>query len=521
VRFLFDDHILDTDTRELWRSKVAIAIQPQVFDLLTYLVQNRERVVTKDDLLAAVWGGRTVADSTLATHINAARKAVGDTGEAQKLIRTVARKGIRFIAEVRQSPRGEAPAASDEALPQRSQRMALPSAERPAIAVLPFVNMSGDAQQEYFSDGISEDIITALSKLRWFFVIARNSSFMYKGRAVHLKQVAGELGVRYVVEGSVRNDHGRVRITAQLIDTATGSHIWANRYDRELADVFAVQDEITDAIVAAIEPQLYAAEDFHARRKPPGSLDAWDLVMRALWHFWHVTREDNLQAQALLEQAIAIDRNYAQALAVLAVSHTFGAHMGWEDAASATPIAEKAAQAAVHGDQDDPWAHLALACAYVYRGRLEDSLASFETALRLNPNFSLAQAYYGLVLSWNGRWQDGAEATRRAIRLSPRDPLSAIYHGIAAHIALVGADYVEAIALSRKAIRQRTDFVGAWRVLTAAAGLAGEGELAQEALLELRRVQPDISLAWIAGNLPFRGEQRARFLEGLRRAGME
>src|SRR5262249_53780443 len=197
---------------------------------------------------------------------------------------------------------------------------ALPVPDRPAIAVLPFTNMSGDPEQDYFSDGISEDIIAALSKLRWFFVIARNSSFTYKGKAVHMKQIAEELGVRYAVEGSVRKSGERVRITAQLNGVATGSHIWTERYDRALADVFAVQDEITEAIVGAIEPQLYAAENFRAQRKPPESLDAWDLVMRALSHFWRMTREDHAAAQALLQQAITIDPNYAQALAVLAVS---------------------------------------------------------------------------------------------------------------------------------------------------------------------------------------------------------
>ena len=210
----------------------------------------------------------------------------------------------------------------------------MPLPDRPAIAVLPFTNMSGDPEQEYFSDGISEDIITALSKLRWFFVIARNSSFIYKGKAVHMKQVAEELGVGYVVEGSVRKGGDRVRITAQLNDVATGSHIWAERYDRDLADVFAVQDEITEAIVAAIEPQLYAAENFRAQRKPPDSMDAWDLVMRALSHYWRVTRQDNVVAQALLEKATAIDPNYGQALGVLAASHTFSAHMGWADMAA-------------------------------------------------------------------------------------------------------------------------------------------------------------------------------------------
>ena len=235
--------------------------------------------------------------------------------------------------------------------PARDSRAALPLPDRPAIAVLPFANMSGEPEQEYFSDGISEDIITALSKLRWFFVIARNSSFIYKGKAVHMKQIAEELGVRYVVEGSVRKGGDRVRITAQLNDVTTGSHIWAERYDRELADVFAVQDEITESIVAAIEPQLYAAENFRAQRKPPDSMDAWDLVMRALSHYWRVTRQDNVVAQALLEKAIAIDPDYGQALGLLATSYMFTAHMGWMDMAAAMPIAERAA---LRGDPRRP-----------------------------------------------------------------------------------------------------------------------------------------------------------------------
>jgi TolB-like protein/Tfp pilus assembly protein PilF len=535
VQFLFADHTLDTDLRELRRGGTPIAVEPQVFDLLTYLVQNRARVVSKDDLFASVWGGRIVADSTLASRINAVRKAIGDSGEEQKLIRTIARKGLRFVGEVQSRSEGDEPARAAGALRNGvagSARPAWPPSDRPAIAVLPFVNMSGEVEQEYFSDGISEDVIAALSKFRWFMVIARNSSFSYKGKPVQMRQIAEELGVGYVLEGSVRKSGDRLRITAQLIDVATGSHLWAERYDRDLADVFAVQDEITEAIVAAIEPQLYAAENFRARRKAPGSLDAWDLVMRALWHYWRVTPEDNAVAQTLLEQAIAIDPNYAQALAVLAVSHAFGARMGWEDAATATPVAERAAAAAVRADGEDPWAHLALACAYGYRGRLEDSLAAFEQALRLNSNFSLAQGYYGLVLSWTGRWREGAEAARRALRLSPRDPSAAIYNVIAAYAAYVERDYGEAIRLSREGIRQRNDFTGAYRVITAAAAMAGEMDLAKAMLKELRRVQPNISLAWMASQLPawqderehfFEGQRRERehFLEGLRRAGLD
>ena len=525
VQFLFDDQTLDTNRRELRRGLKPISIEPQVFDLLVYLLQNRERVVSKDDLIASVWGGRIVSDSTLTSRINAARKAVGDSGQNQKLIRTVARKGFRFVGVVRTQPNGadrvhgSGPPPNEIDEPSRS---ALPLPDRPAIAVLPFVNMSGDPEQEYFSDGISEDIITALSKLRWFFVIARNSSFIYKGKAVHMKQVAEELGVGYVVEGSVRKSGDRVRITAQLNDVSTGGHIWAERYDRDLADVFAVQDEITEAIVAAIEPQLYAAENFRARRKPPGSLDAWDLVMRALSHYWRVTRQDNVVAQALLEKAIAIDPHYGQALGVLATSHTFSAHMGWADMATVAPIAERAALAAVEADSEDPWAHHGLAYVYLFARRFDDSLAEFELALRLNPNFSLAQGFYGVTLCYSGRWQEGDLAARRALRLSPRDPFSPIFYGIAAYAQFIGHNYDEAIRLAHESLRQRGDFVGGHRVLTAAAGMAGQKEVARIALQELRRTQPNISLAWIANELPMKERaDREHYLEGLRRAGLE
>jgi TolB-like protein/Tfp pilus assembly protein PilF len=382
--------------------------------------------------------------------------------------------------------------------------------------------MTGDPGQEYFSDGISEDIITALSKLRWFFVIARNSSFIYKGKAVHLKQIAEELGVGYVVEGSVRRDGRRVRITAQLNDAATGSHIWAERYDRELADVFAVQDEITEAIVAAIEPQLYAAENFRARRKPPDSLDAWDLLMRALSHYWRVTPPDNMAAQALLEKAVAIDPNYGQALGMLATIHTFGAHMGWEDMSTAAPIAERAAKAATLADSEDPWAHLALAYVNLYARRFEDSLVEIETALHLNPNFSLAHGHHGLTLSYCGRWEEGSRAAGRALRLSPRGPFSALYYGIGGYAQFVGRNYDEAMRLARQGIRERADFVGAHLVLTAAAAMAEQQDTAKTALHALRRVQPNISLAWIASQIPTKQDaEREHYLEAFRRAGLD
>jgi TolB-like protein/tetratricopeptide (TPR) repeat protein len=524
MQFLFADHVLDTDRRELRHDSKPINVEPQVLDLLIYLVENRDRVVSNDDLIASVWNDRIVSDSTLTSRIYAARKAVGDSGRQQRLIRTIARKGHRFVAEVcTQSSGGEpaqgaSPRSSDGL---RESPLVQPAPNRPAIAVLPFVNMSDDLEQEYFSDGISEDLIAALSKLRWFFVIARNSSFTYKGRAVHIRQVAEELGVNYVIEGSVRKGGDRVRVTAQLNDVVSGSHVWAERYDRSVADVFQVQDEITEAIVAAIEPRLYAAENFRAGRKPPGSMDAWSLVMRALSHYWRVTRQDNIMAQALLEKAIAIDPKYGQAHGVLAASHTLGAYMGWADAAAVIPIAERAALAAIRADGEDSWAHYALGCVRLITRRFDDSLTEFELAIRLNPNFSMAQGIYGLPLALCGRWEEAVEAAGRALRMSPRDPLSALYYGVASYAQFVGRNYDESMRLAREALRLRSDYTSAHRLVTAAAAMTGRLDVATAALEELRRQQPNISLAWIADQMPFkRNADREHYVEAFRRAGL-
>ncbi|OPZ00333.1 hypothetical protein A5906_19160 [Bradyrhizobium sacchari] len=515
MRFCFENNVLDGDLRELTCGGTAVPLQPQVFDLLLYLVAERARVVSKDDLISEIWSDRAVSDSALNSRINAARKALGDDGATQRLIKTIPRKGFRFVGDVRE----EVAAAPAPAEPVTARLRTV--TDRPAIAVLAFENMSGDPAQDYFGDGISEDILTALSKQRWFMVIARNSSFTYKGRAVHIRQIAEELGVRYIVEGSVRKADNRVRITAQLNDATTGSHLWAERYDRELVDVFTVQDEITNAIAAAIEPQIHAAENFRSHRKPPASLDAWDLLMRALSHYWRVTRQDHEAAKSLLGRAIAIDPNYGQALSVLAVNDMFGVHLGWAELAAVAPAAEAAALKAVRCDHEDAWAHAALGSVYFSTRRLADALSEFEQALALNPNFSLAQGYHALALSYAGRSEEAFAAAQNAIRLSPRDPSLAIYHGIAGYARFTERQYDEAIALAREAIRHRGDLTGAYRVLAVSAGMTGDSALAEMALGELRRTQPGISLQWIATQLPWASKaDREHYLEGFRRAGL-
>src|SRR4029079_4591223 len=267
---------------------------------------------------------------------------------------------------------------------------------------------------------------------------------------------------------------------------------------------------------------VYAAESFRSERKTPDNMDAWDLVMRALQHYWRVTRQDNLVAQALLEKAIAVDPGYGQALSLLAACHTFSAHMGWQEMPTMVPIAEHAALAAIRADSEDAWAHYALANVYVFDRRFEDSIAEFELALQLNPNFSPARGLYGLALSYRRVWKEGDVSAREALRFSPRDPFAAIYCGVAAYCQYIGKNYDEAIRLSREALRQRSDFVGAHRVLTAALGMEGGADAAKDALEGLRRTQPNITLAWLASELPFEhAADRAHYLEGFRRAGLK
>jgi len=364
VQFLFTDHTLDTDRRELRHGSEPIAVEPQVFDLLVYLVQNRDRVVSKDELLAGVWGGRIVSESTLTSRINAARRALGDSGDEQRLIRTISRRGFRFIGAVRMQGNGDQTAPPDEL--NEHARLGVPPAGPPAIAVLPFVNMSGDLEQEYFSDGISEDIITALCRYPSLLVIARNSSFTFKGRSVDVKQVGHALGVRYVLEGSLRKAGNRIRVTAQLVEADTGKHIWAERYDRDLLDIFAVQDDITEAVTLAVAPAIAEAELHRAMRKPPGSLDAWAAYQRGLWHSGKANAEDSARAVKFFQQAVELDPSFAGGYKGLAKAQAQTADFRGRDLTEALKAAEALARRAVALDGADAEARTRLANA-LYR----------------------------------------------------------------------------------------------------------------------------------------------------------
>jgi len=325
LRYLFEEYVFDTDRRELHRGADVVSVAPQVFDLLDYLIRNRERVVSKDDLINAIWNGRIVSDAALTTRLNVARTAIGDSGEEQRLIKTLPRKGFRFVGPVveAQGPGGAATVDNSIELPKPA--LTLPN--KPSIAVLPFTNLSGDPEQDYFADGMVDEITTALSRFKSLFVIARNSSFTYKGRAVDIKQVGRELGVRYVVEGSVRKSAGKVRITGQLIDAMTGAHLWSDRFEGDLSDVFALQDEVTVNVVSAIQPKLLQTEmDLAARR--PNNLSAYDLCLRAQ-HQQSWTRGGSAESLRLASRALEIDPRCGFAATLAGECHLRNARHRW------------------------------------------------------------------------------------------------------------------------------------------------------------------------------------------------
>jgi TolB-like protein/Flp pilus assembly protein TadD len=393
-------------------------------------------------------------------------------------------------------------------------------ANRPSIAVLPFVNMSGDPEQEYFADGISEEIITGLSKLRWLFVIARNSSFTYKGKAVDIKRVSRELGVRYVLEGSVRKGGNRLRITAQLIDAATGNHIWADRYDGELTDVFALQDEITRKAVAAIEPSLLEAEGIRAHYRSPQDLDAWDMVMRANSQFWRLTKSDSEAAITMLRKAVERHPDYAPAHSMLAFALLVSRQVGW---ISMTEVNEPAAIAAhaVELDDRDPWAHLALGYVAFTQRRTDDAVDEFQRALDINPNFAAAYGYLGFALACDGRSADAIPHCEEAIRMSPHDPQNTLFNvGLAGAHYLAGR-YAEAITHGRKAMQQRFGLTNGHRVYIASLAQAGRIDEARTALARLQELQPENSIAWIERNIPYTPGPMAKFVQGMRKAGLQ
>jgi adenylate cyclase len=506
--YQFEDYCLDVDRQELRRGAEPVDVEPQVLDLLHYIIRNRDRVVSKDDLIEHVWRGRIVSDSTLTSRITSARQAIGDSGDQQRLIRTIARKGIRFVGEVceSQSPPPISGHAAASAPP--------PVPDKPSIAVLPFENMSGDMEQGFFADGIAEDIITALSRYSSLFVIARNSTFTFKGRAIDVKQVGRELGVRYVLEGSLRKSGNRVRVTAQLIEADTGNHVWAERYDRDLADIFAVQDEITSATTNAIAPAIAGAEQQRAMRKPPASLDAWGAYQRGLWHLSRAGAADNVLADEFFRQAIELDPRFA------------GGYIGRSAVlarAKGTQAEEEAlARHAIALDGGNAEAHARLSLALLARGDHSGAIGQAEQALALCPNLAAAHGALGVVRAYSGQPREGLAALNTCLRLDPRGPflVNRLNQVVLAHYFC--RDYEAAVEAAERAIRSFPDFPSPYRWRAAALGNLGRTAEAKESLDKAMTISPAEFDFQVRKRPPwFRPQEHAHMIDGLRRAGLQ
>jgi TolB-like protein len=517
---VFGEHVLDPDRRELTRGSEAISVGPQVFDLLVYLVQNRERVVTKDDLIDVVWGGRIVSESTLTSHINAVRRAIGDNGAEQRLVRTIARKGYRFVAEVLEPDASE---RADPAERHEPAAQALPLPDRPSIAVLPFVNLSGDPTQDYFVDGVVEDIIAALSRISWLLVIARNSSFTYKGRAVDERQVGRELGVRYILEGSLRKEANRVRISGQLIDATTGTTLWSERFEGRIDNIFDLQDQMTANVVGAIAPRLERAEMERAKHKPTENLDAYECYLRAMANLHFGTREAVDEALRLLYKAIERDPEYAAAYAMAAWCYLWRKINGWMiDRAREMAEGTRLARRAVALDKDDAVALTRAGSALSHlAGDLDGSVALLDRAKMLNPNLAAAWFLGGFARVWRGDPDDAIAHFARSMRLSPLDPeMYRMQAGMAAaHLFANRID--EASSWAAKSFRDLPTFLLAVAVSSASHAIAGRTDEAQRAMQHLRQLDPALRISNLTDYVPICRPQDLDILsDGLRRAGL-
>lgn len=517
----FEDFVLDGDRRELRRGSDLVAIEPKVFDLIVHLVANWQRVVSKDDLITAVWSGRIVSDSALATAINAARVALGDSGESQRLIKTFPRKGFRFVANVRERS-ADRSIATDVATAAAEMTLALP--DRPSLAVLPFANIGNNPEQDYFADGIVEELITALSRMRSLFVIARNSSFTFKGKVADAKDVGRELGVRYVLEGSVRRSASRLRITAQLVDAEKGTNLWADRFEGALDDVFELQDQITTCVIAAVSPQIEKAEIARAQRKTTESLDAYDVYLRGLAAYNQRTAETIEAAMRDFYRAIELGPDLASAYAMAAMALAMRRSRGWAlDQEKEVAECRRLARLAVIIAPDDAvtlgFSGFALANG---ARELGDGAGLIDRALHINPHLGPVLLASGWVKVWLGEPELAIKHLTEAMRLSPVDPHMYMMQAAIAHAHFFAGQFDESAAWSQKALREQREGFPILRIAAASFAESGRLREAKLAVARLLQIDPALRIANFHERLgPYRlNEYVMRYGAALRKAGV-
>ena len=512
--FLFEDCELDASRRELRRTGSVVPVEPQVLDLLIYLIENNSRVVSRDALHQAIWKNRIVSESTLASCINTARKAVGDNGTAQRLIRTVSRKGFRFIGDVRTAqPATAAPVRATLAIPLG----------RPSIAVLPFQNMSGDPAQDYLADGMVESITAGLSRIRDFFVIARNSAFAYKGRSLLVQEIGRELGVAYLLEGSVQSTRSAaVRVTVQLIETTHGTHLWAAQFDGHLSTLFDLQDQITAQVAGALQPSIRQSEIVRSLLKPPQELSAYDFTMQAMRHVWHLEEERTEHALGLLCSALKLDPDYPLALALSAWCWAQRSVYNWqEDAASARIQALRLADQAAGHATDEPLVLAVLGTVHTLARNFGVARVMLLRAIAIDPNAAWALSRLGWLDVYTDRPEQARPSFEKAIRLSPLDPMNFNnYVGLASARQVAGDDE-GAANLFLRALQERPKAIWIHRNLAPALYGAGRLEEARASLAAQLAAYPRFSIRQYKEAMVFSAPVLERIGQQLRALGVQ
>jgi TolB-like protein len=524
LRYIFDDFVLDTDRRELRRGADVVATTPQVFDLLDYLIRHRDRVVSKDDLINAVWNGRIVSHAALTTRLNAARAAIGDDGDKQRLIKTLPRKGVRFIGDVREETKpvtaSAVPVVQNDDMAQRPL-----SPSRLSIVVLPFANLSDDPGQDYFVDGVTESLTTDLSRISGSFVIGRHTAFTYKGKGLDLKKIGRELNVRYVLEGSVQRGGDRLRLNVQLIDAGTGAHLWAERFDKPAANLFDVQDEIVSRLANTLDAQLTKQEARRSEQSPnPNSMDLYfqgkTLGNKGVW-----TPENLAQARGFFERALALDPENVEAIVWMAnIDLSVGTTFIWDDRIASLAAAEATILKALSLDPNHAFAHLIFGAVLMSTNRGAQAIAEYERALSLDRNLALAHALIGWAKYFMGLGAEVEAHLNEAFRLSPRDIRAYDWMMLLGFTKLQLHADTEAACWFRRSIEANRNHSIAHLGLAAALALLGSLDQARDAASTGLAINPRFTVRLyregVSSDNPIYLAKRERIYEGMRMAGV-
>ena len=515
----FADYELDTSLFELRQAGEQIAIEPQVFDLLVFLARNSNRTVTKEEIFSEIWGNRIVSDAALSSQIKAARKALGDDGATQRMIRTIHGRGFRFIAEVE----GAEPIVS-ESEPHETPAEALREIiERPTIAVLPLANLNRDPDEDYFCDGITEDITTALSKNRWLTVVARNPAFAFRNSKESIRTIGEKLGANYIVTGSVRRAAKRIRITVQVVDAASEQSVWSERFDRDMVDIFDLQDEITELVAARVEAELGLSEQRKAERMPRKSLRAWDLYQLGVAEFYKFTVEGNLKSQEYLRRSIELDPDFAGAHSRLAYAIVLS--MVYFDAPPQEKLLDEAlafAKRAIELDDQDANAYFVIGRVYLARREYDLAIDALQQSIDLNPCLAVTYCGLGDSLAYEGRLDEAIEQFEVAVKLSPHDPFRWGFFSYRSLAHLFRGEYEDAAHWARRAVQVPNAQYWAKAHLVAALGHLGDESQAASAVKELKDTKPEFSIEFAKEHLFYlkRADQLNIYIEGLKKAGV-